>query len=91
VWVSVESLKVNYADLNPESCFLLSMHSRMESPTPHACSRDMRYACIYCLLVMMAEDTIETSSEAPIIVIQNYNQDLIDPIAKGSGYLSGND
>jgi len=71
------------------------MHSRMESPTPHACNRDMRYACIHCLLIMMAvltnEDTIETSSEAPIIVIQNYNQDLIDPIAKGSGYQSGND
>jgi len=40
---------------------------------------------------MIAEDTTETSSDALIIVIQNYNQDLIDPIAKGSGYLSGND
>jgi len=43
------------------------------------------------MAVLTNEDTIETSSEAPIIVIQNYNQDLIDPIAKGSGYLSGND
>lgn len=43
------------------------------------------------MAVLTNEETIETSSEAPICVPDNYNQDLTEPMAEESSYQSGND